>query len=430
MRLTIPRKIPVLKTYALLLWATSLIGTHFLSLDAGIKLSLYRILILCAPFFFLFLQKKHWNNITQNTNYVYFQFLVFWLLYSILCLVFVNDFLAWGNSFLFLLCGVIASWFIGMCFDTEKDFVRLFKIVEIFTLFVIATCFYEILTMNYLFVSDTEVIEPLNRAGRQSSLNLNPPVSIFGNPNNIAFFMVFSFFVSLALTIMKKSVLGKYFSLSVCAVLAFLLITTQSRSSFIGLSIGLFIMFIIYFWNLSLNKKVKLFFVCIFCLLLIGWWLGHYKDVFSALVEFNVEQQGGSDDIRTSLIKNGLIILKNKYFLGTGLGNIEYNMLSHTGTYGIINIHNWWFEILVSSGVIIFFLYVFIYLRNIALLYRASKVNDKKVAFVSKCMLGYFVAFIVTSMGPSTCMGIEWMWPSVAILMVFTNVLRQRKQCL
>jgi len=429
MQLKIHRKIHVLKTYTFLLWATSLIGTHFLSFDVGIKLSLYRILILCSPFFFIFAQKKYWNNIKRNVNYIYFQFLIIWLLYSIFCLIFVKDLLAWGNSFSFLLCGIISSWFIGICFSTEKDFVQFFKIVEIFTLFIIANCIYEILSGHFPFVTDIKLLEILSRSDYHGILKIKTPVSIFGNPNNTAFFIVFSFFVSLALTKMKHSVFGKYFSLSVCIILVFLLIATQSRSCFIGLSIGLFIMSVIYVWESSLNRKIKLFFICISCLSLIGGWLISQKDVLLKLVEFNVKLKGGSDNIRINLIKNGLVILKNKYFLGTGLGNVEYNMSHQTGTYGITNIHNWWLEILVSSGVIIFFLYIAIYLRNIFFLYRASIVNDKKIAFVSKCMLGYSIAFIITSMGPSSCMIIEWMWLSIGMLMIFTNVLIQRKYC-
>jgi teichuronic acid biosynthesis protein TuaE len=159
-------------------------------------------------------------------------------------------------------------------------------------------------------------------------------------------------------------------------------------------------------------------------MLLAGGWLISHKDVFLSFVEFNPGYSGGGDNIRVNLIKQGLVILKDKFFLGTGLGNIEYNIAQKgvKDTFGIVNIHNWWVEILVSSGIIIFLLYVYIYFRNIPLLYRGTKNHNCTLSCLSYCFLGFSIAFIIASMGPSSCIGIEWMWPAIALVMTYTNL--------
>jgi len=427
MRLTIPRKINIIKAYSFLLWITVFIGAYILSLNVGFKLSLYRILLLFSPFLFFFAMKNYGGTLKKSVNFIYFQFLIVWIVYSIFCLIFVIDYSTWANYFLFLLCGTISSWFIGMSFSSKEDFTLLFKWLEIFTFFIILHGLYESLTGNYYFVTDALDLEALSYSNVFNKIvNVKQPMSILGNPNNYAFFVVFSFFISLAMVKLKRSIRGKCFSMLTCIMIIYLIIATQSRSGLLGLSAGLLTMFVIYFWNSSLNKKIKIFFVCVFCLSLFYGWVSFQDNISLKLVEFNTEQQGGSDNIRINLVKNGFVILKNTYFLGTGLGNIEHHMSQQPGTHGITNMHNWWLEILVSSGVIIFFLYVFIYLRNILLLYRASSVKDKKMAFVSKCMLGFSIAFIIACMGPSSCMIVEWMWPCIAMCMAFTNVLIQK----
>jgi teichuronic acid biosynthesis protein TuaE len=295
--------------------------------------------------------------------------------------------------------------------------------VEIFTLFIIITGIYEIITGNYIFITNKQLLYALSYAEYNSPFGLRIPVSIFDNPNNCASFIVFSFFISLALSRIKTNNFGKYFSLIICLILFFLLIATQSRSSLIGLFLGLFSMSLVYFRNSSINKKTWIICICIFCLLLASGWLISNKEIFFNFIGFHPERSGGSDNIRVNLIKKGLIILKNKFFLGTGLGNIEYNM-AQTGladTFGIVNIHNWWLEILVSSGIIIFLLYVYIYARTLMLLYRGTKNNNVTLSRLSYCFFGFSLAFIVTSMGPSSCMGIEWMWPAVALFMTYSN---------
>ena len=48
-------------------------------------------------------------------------------------------------------------------------------------------------------------------------------------------------------------------------------------------------------------------------------------------------------------------------------------------TKGILNIHNWWMEILTGYGVIIFIMYIMFYIKLFLSLYKKYKYSTNKV---------------------------------------------------
>jgi hypothetical protein len=111
--------------------------------------------------------------------------------------------------------------------------------------------------------------------------------------------------------------------------------------------------------------------------------------------------------------------------MGIGLGNIEYHM-AQNGIYptgNFVNIHNWWMEILVSSGIIVFGLYCWIYIKNLVHLFKFSNtLNDKNVKHIAKVFAGFLCGFIIASNGPSSLIHSEWIWPGMAVIMSFVNL--------
>jgi len=78
-----------------------------------------------------------------------------------------------------------------------------------------------------------------------------------------------------------------------------------------------------------------------------------------------------------NLIRNGLVFLSSTFGFGVGAGNIEYWM-EHNPVYNtssITNMHNWWIEILVAYGVIIFILYIVFFAKLFMNFYRKYKVQ-------------------------------------------------------
>ena len=133
----------------------------------------------------------------------------------------------------------------------------------------------------------------------------------------------------------------------------------------------------------------------------------------------------GSDFVRLNLIKNGFIFLYRTCGFGTGAGNIEHWM-SNYGVYytsDILNMHNWWMEILVSFGVFIFALYLIFYIKLIIDMLHKYKINNNKmnktlsISFIS-CM----AAYVIGSISASSNISAEWLWVFWAISIAYQGI--------
>ena len=407
--------------YTLFLLATSFLGVQLIYIDTNIlKLSPYRFLIILAPLLLMKWYKESFPYLRGGINYSYFMFLLFWAFYSLSTALLVADVAAWLKYNLFFISGIISSIFIGLFFTKKEDFIKAFRIIEILSIFLGIIGYYEIFTGNYNFISQD------NQDWYFNALNVigyRIPITIFYNPNDYALFCLFSFYISLILFMTQTNHVNRLISCLNCISLIFLLIATQSRGGFVALLISA--PFVIYsFYRLTnIGHRLWIAISALFILIVerSGWLFYIYGDVYSSLTTFDL---AGGDVTRINLIKNGLIFLKDSYYLGTGLGNIEYHM-GHSAVYyvgWIRNIHNWWMEILVSSGVLIFAIYVYLYIRNVWLLYKLPKITcDREVALISIPLLGFTTAFVVSSMSSSSHFTSEWLWPSVALIYAFVN---------
>ena len=228
------------KKYTFLLLVTAILGVNFLSINLGFfQLSIYRILLLLSPFFYIYVSKETKYKLRTGTNYLYFQFLLFWSIYSIITLFWVRDLSGWIRIFSFLLCGCITSWFIGWYFSAKKDWINALKIIEICAFVFGSLGVYEIITGNYMFIPEGRANFYVDRSALTSTIGIRIPVSIFGNPNDFALFLLFSIFGSIALYKVKSTWSGRLFSLILSIYFFFLLIATQSRSGFIGFLLGI-----------------------------------------------------------------------------------------------------------------------------------------------------------------------------------------------
>ncbi|OYD08041.1 O-antigen ligase family protein [Paludifilum halophilum] len=122
-----------------------------------------------------------------------------------------------------------------------------------------------------------------------------------------------------------------------------------------------------------------------------------------------------SISIRVFLIRNGLQFLQNSHFLGVGAGNVEYYMKGAPGVEDKKNMHNWWMEILVNFGILIFVLYMAFYLWMLWRLFRLSRVKvypelSPFVRWGAVSSLVALVGYVFGGMSPSTAIHFTPMW--------------------
>lgn len=142
---------------------------------------------------------------------------------------------------------------------------------------------------------------------------------------------------------------------------------------------------------------------------------------------------GQSATVRKYLILNGLYFLHKSHYIGVGPGNVEVYM-EDAPKVNKINMHNWWGEVLVNFGIIIFIFYMSLYFW---MLWRLWRLLDlKKSPQVSplirwgsyaalSCLTGYFFG----GMAPSTAIHYTPMWICYGIgLAVIAIGENQKKQ--
>ena len=91
--------------------------------------------------------------------------------------------------------------------------------------------------------------------------------------------------------------------------------------------------------------------------------------------------------------------------------------------------HNWWLEILVSTGVVPFILYVWGYFsltRRLSLF--ASLRKHRIQADVAYCLVGFLLVFILGSITSANNMLIEWHWVFFALIIAFVKIIDQDVQ--
>lgn len=361
----------------------------------------------------------------KSKNYGYFAFMLFWVVYSFLPIIWIKDFSAWAKMYIFLLSGFITTWYIGLYLTSKNDIINALKVIELLSVVFGIIAMYEIFTGNYLFLNEDSLSYYQERSQLYSTIGFRVPISVFSNPNNFSLFLLLSVFGSMGLSKTKKTKPGRLLSMTFTLFFIFLLMTTQSRAGFIGLVLGFMAYGFILIKRTNAKNFWKFILVLVVALFFAIPWLIENKELFEALITINLNATSGSDSVRINLIKNGFIFLFKTFFLGVGLGNIEYYMANYGifSTSGITNIHNWWMEILVSSGIFVFVFYIYVYLKNMKRLYKFSLLNfDKKMQHLSTIFLSFWVGFFVASIGASSLMYNEWIWPVMAIVMASINL--------
>ncbi|MBA4541806.1 MULTISPECIES: O-antigen ligase [Thermoactinomyces] len=141
-------------------------------------------------------------------------------------------------------------------------------------------------------------------------------------------------------------------------------------------------------------------------------------------------ETGESATVRKYLILNGLRFLQESHYMGVGAGNVEAWMDKYGVKVNKVNIHNWWAEILVNFGVIVFVLYMALYVWMLWRLWKlASLKHSPSLSPVMRwgaySCLASLTGFFFGAMAPSTCIGFTPMWViyglSLAVIVVGEN---------
>lgn len=357
----------------------------------------------------------------------YLNFLYFWFGYAIISLAWSVSKEAAIKNIIFLSMGVSVVFFSTYYFHKKKDFQILYNIWLYILGFLMVIGFWEHLTGHHLPVSEYY--------NEMRTYIMFRPTGIFRNPNNYATFLAIS--IPFAIGIVRYAH-KKYIRLcGLCSALGvfYLVVVTGSRANIIAV---LFELTFILLFLLNLRRKIKSVIAVGICIVLLFMFLpGPVKGFFSQIgVELNsivsqAKLKTGSIDIRINLVRNGLLFLYSTAGFGVGAGNYEYYMANFAqySTAGILNPHNWWLEILINYGILIFIGYIIFYIgiiQNLWKIYRLTSTREEKI--ICEALLVSLMGFFFASISASSIMTFEPQWLLIAFALAFLNYYKNKKE--
>jgi teichuronic acid biosynthesis protein TuaE len=397
-------------------------GPAILSYSIGpFSLFPFRILFPLMALVFLFLYFKDsvfsWNRI--HTKKVLMLFL-FWIVYAFLSLLWVKSISQGIMDLIFLSMGIGIIFFIVFLTTRKKHFHYLY-IIWILSFVVILG----IGVINHVL----KIHLPISRIYSANPVYSYIPTSVFVNENDFASFISLSVFFILSGILYYKNIMVRSAGLLLILVSVYMLEVTSSRANILAVLIGLG------FWFLFLTKtklKIKLLFWSALGAGIVSvLFFDKVEALFNAVFQLvsSLVVTSGSDetstDIRINLLKNSMIFLQNTFGFGVGTGNSDFYMknFAEYSTGNIVNVHNWWIEILVNYGVVIFTLYCLFYLYLLKELYVINRniPEQSLLKLFSVALLLAMVVFPLSSVSPSSQIALNYFWVLYGFVIAFIN---------
>lgn len=140
-----------------------------------------------------------------------------------------------------------------------------------------------------------------------------------------------------------------------------------------------------------------------------------YKFEFKDAPRMEIGGKGSENERFTLMydVIDGVILKKN--LLGFGVGNIGVYVKGLSNTYGIVNIHSFWFEFLGDFGIFMFIYLISIYvamLRDMIKLYKNTSSENKPYVYRLISIAGIIV---ILAFAPSTMLNFPIFWITLGI---------------
>lgn len=347
---------------------------------------------------------KLYNRKTQYSILFY----IVWIMYSAITVVWAKDLNNYIKIMFFLLTGFLCILLISDYCRTDE----LNNVLRALNAGLLLQCilgYYEFFSGNYLFLKQESVDIYFSR-------DLHYPVAMMGNPNDFSTGMFLGIVACLYLyQIMQNRKPVTLFYLSCIAAYIVAIGLSDSKAC-----LGGAVACIAFFIYKKRKKSSRILVVFLFLVVLMTPAVQSY--IYSKLDLTYFYVKGESFSNRVNLIRNGFDFLMRTCGFGVGNGQIEYwvenNAVFNTGN--ILNMHNWWMEILTAYGWIIFTGFILFYIKLFYGFMAQYKHNSD--SYYGKQMLAFsagLVGMILALMSSSSNMTKEYIWLFWAVLIAF-----------
>lgn len=402
-----------------ILFFLSLFGGSFLGVQVNTIIFSYYRIFLVISFFFLIVNNKLKILVSKRSvPHLYISFLIFWFVISLIQIGFTRDLNASIKYLLVLFSAIVITYQAIQYVDNDFMLKLVLNALTLATVIIILFSFYEMMTGNYFNLTGERNI--LYYSTSRNPFKLYIPIAYLGNPNNLGMFCVMITPFIISNYRMTTNIIYRFIILTIVISLIIIIIGSESRAAL--LSIVIFFSMILFIRLRIPNSYKMLIGLCLLVIVaLIALLIFDFKGYFTSVV---------SNVIRLNLLINGLEILIVKSFgLGVGLGNIESYMALYNNTSGVTNIHFWFFEVLVSGGIIIFTIYIYVYIYMLKNLFKIVKqASHNHYKSVATYFIAFMISFVFASIGPSSSFQLDFMWSMFAVLAAFIGIVNKQEK--
>lgn len=383
----------------------------------GWSVTSFRLAYLMIVFLFLLsaVQEKKIQLAKQNNAYSV-KFLAFWVIYALFTILWVQDMANWVRQLTYVITGFLGAVFCVNAIRDKKDVINTLKAIQWGIVVQIFLGWNEVLWKRYYFILDPVEVMTWSRG------LFGNPVGSQANTNDYATLMYLGVFISAILIYHCKGIWRWLYGGCLLSEIV-LIAMSGSRANYAGLFLAFCFML------LMLGKKQIVFYlfgVGILCygMIIILPMLG--IDIIQQVSENTVFFAEGSDDVRMGLIMNGFYFLMRTFGLGVGPGQIESWMATESIFYrgDILNMHNYWMEIMTSYGFIVFIGFFIFYYRIWRDMVREaaqySLLHDKILPMAIAAMM---VGWVVSAVSASSIIKYDWLWAFWAIVIAYQGML-------
>lgn len=393
----------VKKYYPYILFFIVFMGVNFLKFDIqGINMNVSRVLMLltCVALFAIIIKNKSIKILFTENKMIKYSLLFFtiWCIYSVCTILKSKDMNMFVINNFFLVAGTMTIFYLTFTIKKEEQIRNMFRLIEIA---MIINCLYTF----YLHYQN---------AGQFGGY--------YYNNNDMATVLLLAIPIEIYLLYYSKNILSL---VSRTAILILYFITFMQLDSR-ACEIGLIIEVIIYFIAIIIIKrriifKHKLAKIGLAISTVIILTLGT-KVALEEIGKISFEPNYTyltSNTIRVNLILNGFEFLKENPLTGIGAGNIDYYLENEAlyPTRNITKMHNFYLEILVAYGAIIFAGFLIFYGAICIKLLRQWTTLRIKVAnkMSALTLLVFWGSFSVSCISSSSNLSKEWIWLVIGI---------------
>jgi teichuronic acid biosynthesis protein TuaE len=405
---------------------SAFVGSLVLSIEIGpVHLFPFRffLFIICSVFLITIIIVNNGRlNLAHIKVKLFLQFLALWFCDAFVSMLWAAEKTDAIKNIIFLFTGISLVFFMVYFFRKLSNLKILFWLFIFIFIALLPLGIWETYTGNHL--ENSKMFEADNIRSAFS------PTAVFFNPNDYAAYIVLTLPMLLVWLRYTHAIIGRILLIVATILGLWLLLMTFARSCYIAFLMG-FSFWLIFFLPLKKTFKISI----LMLILLIGF-ISVFPSEFEHFFKTAEDQMSslallasdGQDDssgaIRLNLIKNGAFFAIQSLGFGVGAGNSEYYIANHAiyPVGGITKMHNWWMEILVNYGVIIFVGYVVLYLSILLKLWslhkRAEDVTEK---IICESLLVSWVSFFMASISSSSFITFSPQWIYLGFTIAFLN---------